>query len=165
MRKLLVFFFCLSILGCSSNQTRTEPANDASVDLAEMEVVSPEHFLVYLNELEITLEQGKPRQLDEQEAAKVNRLSNELRSMLAGVDNIKTMSIDDQHEVFNATQELWATIHEVEPDRVVCRRQHRVGTHMKQTNCQTVTQARNDRNRWREFIRESYSSQWVPPDF
>ena len=171
MRIFLVALLTIILLGCASTQNTTDldamqaNANDQdSVDLGNVQVVNPQYFLSYLDQIQIALGEGKPRELSEREADTVGRLADELREMLAGVENIKAMSPDDQHDVFNTTQQLWATIHEVDHDQVVCRRQHRVGTHMKQTHCRTVRQMRNDRNRYMEFIRESYYSPWTPPE-
>jgi len=168
IRVFAALIFILMLSSCAStspsrSQSAAAPPSQSSVNLSQARVVTPQYFLDYINEMRVAVENGKPRQLDAKEMQRVNRIVGDLRETLTGIESIQDLSSDDKNEVFNATQELWATIHEAQHQQVVCEEAARTGSRIRSTDCRTVRQLSNDRNQYREFMRESIYAQQVPP--
>jgi len=168
IRLFAALTFILMLAACASTPTSSSPSTAApssqsSVNLSEARVVSPEYFLNYINEMRVAVENGKPRQLDAKEIQRVNRIVGELRETLTGIESIQDLSSNDKNQVFNATQELWATIHEAQHQQVVCEEAVRTGSRIRSTDCRTARQLSNDRDQYREFMRSSIYAPQTPP--
>lgn len=72
----------------------------------------------------------------------MHRAQDRIFQMLDGVNEIDQLDADRQAELFNAIEEVKAVIAQNEDDRQVCRREHKLGTTMKQTVCATVAERR-----------------------
>lgn len=163
MRKIIFIGLIALLVGCASGPQSTDSDLPEPVELAEARVVAPEYFLDYIVGVQQAARRGMPRELSEREMEDVDRTVDDLREMLDGVQDVQQLSKERKIEVFNATQELWATIHDAQHDRIICEDAVRVGTRIKSTDCRTSRQLDNDRNQYREFIRESLYAPQVPP--
>lgn len=157
MRFLFLGIIVLAVSACSSTSNRSSSSHTATPAKAEApEVVSPEQYVLFLNELETGLADGQPRQLNDAEMDQVGRMTTRLRGMLAGIDSIEELDTDEQEKVFNLNQELWATVVGNDEEQVICRREHVVGTHFKRTICRTVAEIRGDRGHTDLALRGMY---------
>lgn len=116
------------------------------------EIVEPEAYLAFLDQLRDDIDDGKPRYLTSSEKRRFETLASSLERRLAGVDDIDMLDEDDRRAVFNDSQELWATVVGDERDQVICSRTHRVGTHFRETRCRTLDQIRADQERARSYL-------------
>ncbi|HKL53159.1 MAG TPA: hypothetical protein VJ902_04315 [Wenzhouxiangellaceae bacterium] len=157
MRHTLFFILSLGLLaGCASTSpspSRSGPAAEPAVRAEAPQIVDAQEFLVFLETLEQDLEAGEPRELTRLEKRRVEELSNELRGMLDGVETVDQLNNNAKTEVFNTTQELWATVIGRDEDQVICRREHRVGTNFKTTRCRTVSEIREDQRSAGRYLR------------
>ncbi|GEM_PF-6982057 len=160
MRILVVILTSCLLAACASSP---EPQANNEVAVGEARIVSPDYFLDYIYEIQLAVQDGKPRELSEREMETVNGIVDDLREMLVGVENIQAMESRDKHKIFNATEELWATIHENEYQPVVCEEAARVGSRIKSTDCRSARQLNTDKAQYRNFMRESIYSSLIPP--
>lgn len=79
----------------------------------------------------------EPAELD-----RMHRAQDRIFQMLNGVNDIDQLDADRQAELLNAIEEVKAVIAQNEDDRQICRREHKLGSTMKQTVCATVAERR-----------------------
>lgn len=85
---------------------------------------------------------GSYARFERTELDRMHRAQDRIFQMLDGVNEIDQLDADRQAELFNAIEEVKAVIAQNEDDRQVCRREHKLGTTMKQTVCATVAERR-----------------------
>ncbi|MEM7052971.1 MAG: hypothetical protein AAF446_00340 [Pseudomonadota bacterium] len=165
MRVVVLAILLIAFLAaCSSTPTghSAEPA-EPRVTIDAPEVVDPQQFLVFLDDLNAKLAVGDPRELTDGEQRRVDRLTANLRSMLSDISDIDSLNEDQQREIFNSTQELWATVIGRDEDQVICRRDHRVGTNFKTTRCRSLEEIREDQRRSRMMLNDVFSRGGLRP--
>ena len=148
-RFFLMLPFALMLSACGSTPDR-QPAEAANSD---SEVVSPAQFLAWLDDLQAGLEDGEPRELNAVDLAEVDALASELRSLLAGVDDISTLNPNQKAMIFNTSEALWGVVSGNESDRVVCRKERQAGTHFKRTRCRSVAELRREDRETQMWLR------------
>lgn len=127
------------------------------------EVVDVPEYREFLAVLEQHVEEGVPRELNEREMQRFQRLNGSLNELLAGVDDINQLSSSERTRVFNLHQELSATVVGRDEDQVICRRQQTVGTHFRVTECRTRAQIAEDRARADMYFNDSFVSPMTGP--
>ena len=150
MNRLFIGLITLSVLTACA----TGGSNVSKNDLPEIEIVSPPEFLALLDDLDARLDQGDPRQLNDIEQRRFDRIVSSLRSELAGVENMSELDSDTQLDLFNSTEELVATVMGRPEDQIICRRSHKVGTNFPETTCKTIAEFREEQDEARRRIRE-----------
>ena len=155
--RILLTLVSVSVLAACATSGGNSTA--AEEELPSLEIVSPPQFLALLEDLDTRLDEGDPRQLNEVEQRRFDRISRSLRMKLSGLDDINQLDEDEQLEVFNSTEELVATVVGRPEDQIICRRVHRVGTNFQETTCKTVAEMREDQDRSRLRLREIIDTQ------
>ena len=151
-RVAVAFLLVLFLAACASSGPR--PEAEAETAEAESEVVSPEQFIVWLNDLEASLEIGEPRALNASEMREVDILAEELRSLLEGVDDIAALNPNQQAMIFNKSQKLWGVVSGQEAEQVVCRRERQAGTNFQRTTCRSVAELRREDRETQMWLRQ-----------
>ncbi len=146
------FFLVLLLAGCAATGPQPEPT--AETAKTESEVVSPEQFIAWLNDLEDGLEIGEPRALNASEMREVDILADELRGLLEGVDDIAALNPNQQAMIFNKSQQLWGVVSGQEAEQVVCRRERQAGTHFQRTTCRSVAELRREDRETQMWLRQ-----------
>jgi len=141
------------LAGCA---TSSEPRYQA-------EVVDVAEYREFLADLQEHLERGKPRELNEREMRRYERLNRNLNEMLAGIEDISELDADQQRRVFNLHEDLTATVAGRDEDQVICRREQTVGTHFRVTQCRTRGQIREDQARFQNYFNDSFVSPMTGP--
>ena len=142
------------LAACASSTTSRAPAPAAepAVSADAPRILETDEFLVFLDTLEADLANGEPRELTDLEMRRVGGLSDELRSLLEGVESVDQLNNNQQTTIYNKTQELWSAVVGRDEDQVICRREHRVGTNFKSTRCRTVQQIREDQRQASRYL-------------
>jgi TolA-binding protein len=140
--------------GSSAPSSRTAASTESQdLQTEAPRIVSTAEFLSFLDTLETDIGNGEPREMTRLEKRRVGELSDELRGMLAGVDQVDQLNSNLQTQIYNKTQELWTAVIGRAEDQVVCRREHRVGTNFKTTRCRTIEQIREDQRTADQYLR------------
>lgn len=126
----------------------------ATVSYPVPEIVSVPEYREYLDYLRSQIDEGVPRELNDQEMAHFRRLSRTLNGLLADVGHIDELEYDDKIRVFNLNEELHAVVIGRDEDQVVCKRQRTVGTNFRTTTCRTLSDVRREREGAARWIRE-----------
>lgn len=96
----------------------------------------PADYLAWQSEIESELADGNPRELDEEEWQKFRDLRAQSHEILGEHESMAALSEDERMAIFNLHEELTALVVEDEgPPPVVCRWEHRVGSHLRQRVC------------------------------
>ncbi|MEM1080188.1 MAG: hypothetical protein AAGH65_01270 [Pseudomonadota bacterium] len=154
IKSAVSLFLLLMLTACASTDDGTAPIE---VDPEAPEIIDPQEFLEFLDDLNAGLTIGDPRDLNEIEQRLFDRLYRELHSLLNEVDTVDALPENEQMMVFNSTQELWATVVGREEDQVICRREHRVGTNFKRTTCMTVAELEARQRDVRKYLNQVWN--------
>ncbi len=126
--------------GQSDNRRTVSPADPLAMPVPE--------FLIEQRDLRTGLERGLPRQLDDQEWDRLNRIHATFDRILADVTDINQVSADDRRLLYHLHAEVRSMVHGEHGD-IVCHRTHRTGTrHGAMNYCM-------ERERWDEGRREA----------
>ena len=70
-----------------------------------------------------------------------------METVLAGVDSIQSLDIDDRTQLFNDQELVNTVLTKARADsRTICRKEVRTGSHRLNQNCRTVAEIRRDRD-------------------
>lgn len=130
--------------------------------IAAPERVSVAEYLEFLDSLAASLSANEPRELNTMEVESYRRVDAALRAQLEGVENIDELSTDRQARVFNLHEELQAIVIGDPKNRVICRREHTVGTHFRQTTCMTVREFESYQEQTRNILRNMFAPGPMP---
>lgn len=162
------FALLLAISLCAACATEPAQRPATSVDTAPgavtpgPEVVGIAEYLEFLDTLAVAISNEEPRALNARELEIYRRVDRDLRRELDGVDDIAELHRDRQLRVYNLHQELQGVIIGDSRNRVICRREHRVGTHFRTTTCMTVQQFEELQHRNRDWLRSVFRTGPMP---
>lgn len=121
-------------------------ANDGTI------VTAPE-YLDYLDQIDEGLKEGKPKPLSEREQAMFDEAAHSIRGLLAGKESIADLSSDEAIALFNSQETIKAVLSGREEERLMCTREHRVGTNFRQKRCVTLDTQRQEREASQRIFR------------
>ncbi|MDX1625555.1 MAG: hypothetical protein R3323_03480 [Wenzhouxiangellaceae bacterium] len=149
-----------ALTACSSTTTRSSSSTAATdAPTKAPEVLSVDQYLVFLDELESGLAEGEPRKLNSHEEREFDRLARQMRGILTSTESIDGLTEERKARVYNLNQEIWATVVGKEENKVICRREHTVGTHFKRTTCRTVAEIREEQRLTETALQGMYGPQ------
>ncbi|RTE85582.1 MULTISPECIES: hypothetical protein [Gammaproteobacteria] len=125
---LILTFAAVAAVGCASS------SNESSISPT---TVSVPEYRTFLNELDVAVQQGVPREMEEDEINQVNALTSGIRRILEGHESIDTVSEMDRTRVFNMHENLQAVLLGDRASQVICRSERSTGTNFKTTSCMT----------------------------
>jgi hypothetical protein len=116
---------------------------------------SVEDYIAYHRDLREGLASGMYGEITEHDARIFNEAQGTIFDHVTGIDSLADLSDDARLEVFNAQETINALIRGNMADRMVCRRQHSVGSHRQQVRCSTAQELEDQRRELehaRQFI-------------
>lgn len=122
-------------------------------DTPRPEIDSLPEYREFLVELQGHIEQGAPRQLSPREMQKFTCLNNDLRSLIADTDDFYDLSESDRVQLVNMHEEMWVTVAGRDEEQIICRREHTMGTHFRETRCRTIAEIRASNHEAQSFMR------------
>jgi hypothetical protein len=151
------------LLCCGSATTALASSNDGikpayftqSPTLSNM---SAADFLAFHDQVAKTLTQRSYAFVDERAREKIASAQQDLRSALRGVSDIGAIDDDTRRQVFDAHERVVAVLNQAEGNRVVCTKEHQVGSHFPKTLCMTVRERElMERETQRRLLRKGQS--------
>lgn len=136
-----------------SSEPTAEPVSAEEIREGATQIVSAAEFIEFLDGLEMDLEKGVPRELGVFERRRVHQMSNELRDLLDGVESIDHLNNNQKIAIYNTTQNLWAAVIGRDDDRLICHREHQVGSHFKRTRCRSLGEIRREQRESYQYLR------------
>jgi len=122
-----------TLAACAGNQLTT----------VDRQVVTVPEFLSYIEGLTEEVKAADEDEFSEEQVSKAKNINTELHSMLDEVDDIEQLEDDKRDEVFDLSEEFYATIFpERNATRTVCRQEAPTGSRITETRCATI----KDRN-------------------
>lgn len=94
---------------------------------------------------------GKYSRFRPEASAKLERAQHTIFELLGADADVSALDKDHKVELFNAVEVVRAVISDNDDDRLVCERERRLGSHMRQTQCATVAERRELREGARDF--------------
>lgn len=122
-------------------------------------IVSAREYLEYLDEVREGLKDGKPKPLSDREQGMFDEALQSIRGLLAGKESIEDLSSDEAVALFNSQETIKAVLSGQEEERLLCAREHRVGTNFRQKRCVTLDTQRQEREASQRIFRN------LPADF
>jgi hypothetical protein len=120
--------------------------------------MSASDFLTFHERLAKSLTQRSYAHVDEQARAKIASAQQELRVALRDVDDIAAIDDDTRRQVFDAHERVVAVLNQAEGSRVVCTKEHQIGSHFPKTLCMTVRERElMERETQRRMLRKGQS--------
>lgn len=148
----------LMLAACAGNgQAREEPAADVRA-----EKVSVPEYREFLVDLREAVSEGIPREFNQREMDRFNRLDSRLTGLLDGVDSVDELSRDERLALFNTHEELQALMSGRQDDQIICRRERTVGTHFQTEKCYTRREWREASEDSRRFIEDHMKAPVLP---
>lgn len=119
-------------------------------DPVAYEAKEPRDFPAQVAAIEAGMRDGGPfARLEPRKQARVRRLLADMADILADVDSVERLSQRDVAKLFNAQEEANALLTgRPMNERMVCKREHKLGTNLNHMNCQVV--AERDQRRLRD---------------
>lgn len=154
---LLTIALALLLAACAPYETRPAQTLD-------MKTLSIPEYREFLTELTAAIAQGEPRELNAREKDRFQRITGRLDRVLASHQSVDEMDHDTQTQLFNLHNELEAVVVGRDEDQLLCRREHRVGTNFRVTECKTVSQWREEQDIAQRHLRGAYMSHLAPPE-
>lgn len=156
---LLVFGGCASS-GGADNRAQASAEQDEEF---EVEKVSIPEYREFLGNLRDSLSEGEPRQFNEREVDKFNRLYSKLLNIMEGHETPDTMNANQRQELFNTHEELQALVAGDRDNQVICNRRHQVGSNFKKTSCYTRQEWREAKEDSQNFMRHQFRGPTAGP--
>ena len=153
---LLATIFCVACAGGQQNQRQASEHQELSPEpvAGAPEQVEVADYLEFLEELRASVESNEFRDFSQREVRSFQRLEQELRDELTGVERIDELGERSKLRVFNLHEELQGVVIGDPDNVVICRRQHRVGTNFRDTTCISASDFRRDQDASREQLRQ-----------
>ena len=162
--RIAPFFAILAVASllsaCAGNETRTTTSAPAT---SNIERVSVADYRVFLADLRETIQAGEPREFNNNEMRRYQRIDNRLNALLENYQSIDEMSQDERRELFNLHEDLQALVIGRDEDQVICRRQQTVGTHFRNETCRTRSEWREEQEEGRRLMRNMFSREAIDP--
>jgi|SRR5690554_63859 len=116
-------------------------------------VATVPEFLEYLDEIREGLKEGKPKPLSEREQRMFDEADQSIRGLLNGKESIHDLSSDEAIALYNSQETLKAVLSGQEEERLLCAREHRVGSNFRQTRCVSLDTQREEREASQRIFR------------
>lgn len=111
-----------------------------------------EEFLAFQEQLHADLQDGKYGRIGKKDMKLVEDSQATLQRLLSSVASVDDLTAKEKVAVFNAQEAIKAVLVENDRDRVICKREHTVGTNRKVTRCYTPAEAEMLRQRSSDAI-------------
>ncbi|RUO33507.1 hypothetical protein [Aliidiomarina sanyensis] len=157
LRGLLVAIAALVLAGCNTTGNQV-----ASSTVLTPERVSIPEYLVFLDELEGSISEGEPRELNERELDQFKYLKGRLVTLIGDREDIEQMERYEQERLFNLHQRLQTVVIGDPSQQVICRREQSIGSNLRQTRCMTRAQADAERDYASRFFNDMVDSGMTP---
>lgn len=112
----------------------------------------------FLTSLDQAIEQNEPRELNEDERERFDRISDRIETLLDEHDAMDELDQDQRRQFVNLHSELQSVVIGKDEDQILCRRQKQVGTHFRTTKCRRVSEWREMQQDAQDFLHRSYRS-------
>ena len=83
---------------------------------------------------------GKYSRFKPEAMARLTKAQEKVFRLLDGQQSVEHLNMNQKVELFNALEEVKAVLSDNDQDRLICRRETKVGTTIKETRCATVAQ-------------------------
>lgn len=111
-----------------------------------------EQYLTYLDELRAGFSQEKPKPLSPSEWKVFDKSEQAIRRATAGKTDFNELSARELTQVVNARRDIVALIEGTADERMVCRRESRVGTRIQRTTCISRAQYEAERQAAQDMV-------------
>lgn len=138
----------IMLFGCASSGEQTASVTPQTVSIAE--------YTAFLEHLDDSIEEGKPRQLNDDEKRQYTSLSTTLKNMLSGHETMDTVPSNDVQRVANLHQRLQAVVMGTNAGQVICRSERSTGTNFKRTACMTRADWEQQQRDVENFFRQGH---------
>lgn len=115
--------------------------------------VGVSEFLDAIASVRADLEKGDPRHLSTHEWELWDKAAEKMHQILQGKETVEELNQDERVALHNAQEQLNAILTGDEDERVVCRRERRLGTNIRRGICVTVAELREQREAGQAAIR------------
>ncbi|MCB1553640.1 MAG: hypothetical protein KDJ14_07490 [Xanthomonadales bacterium] len=139
------------------------PLSLAAKGAPESLVFDPQVFETQRQELEEAVRRSdRYAEIRSSERSRVFDALAAMSVLLADVESIDELAMEQRVEVFNLQEEINTILtRAAESSRLVCERQTRTGSHMTRTQCQTVADRKATRERGQELLRDATRRQLI----
>ncbi len=97
---------------------------------------------------------GEYSRYSEADIAKMKRAQDSVFSMLSGVDSLDQLNLDQKTSLSNSLDVIKATLLSDEGNRLICRRERKIGTNIVAKRCETVAERNARAKEAQEQMRE-----------
>ncbi len=120
----------------------------AMADDMRIETTSVSAIIENLDVIDAALAGSDPRLagLDEKDRLDLARHKQQVRDLLAGKQTLDELHMRDRVAAFNALEVIHGIVTGEHEERVICRREHKLGSNRPQTNCMTAKEREQARN-------------------
>lgn len=150
-RTLAIVLAACLVTACASGPSERPSARNTVTPGPQK--VGVTEYLAFLDTLAESIRKDEPRPLTDLELDVYHRVDRNLRLRLDDVEDIVELPQADQVKIFNLHQQLEAVIIGDSKNRVICRREQRVGTHFRTTTCMTVQEFEDLQHLSQEWLR------------
>lgn len=149
-------FIATTLLAVALTLGAAAPVFAASVDgstAPKLSNMSVDEFLAFHTKLSRDLTTRKYDYVNSRNRERIAKQQEQIRGVLAGHQSMSELDDADRTAVFNAHESVVAILNDAELDKVTCRRQHKMGSHLPTTVCQS--------ERERRMLQDESRDQWV----
>jgi hypothetical protein len=134
-------FFSLIVALLAASPAAFADAQTAPV----VQNMSVKEFLKFHDDVAKRLEKKEFARVSDTARDKIATAQSKIRQALSGKQNMDELSDIERVTVFNAHEVVVAEWNEAEDERLICRRQNKVGSHRPETVCKTVAEIEAER--------------------
>lgn len=115
---------------------------------ARVETTSVPAIIENLHSIDTALAANDPRlaALSEKDKQDLAKHKEKVRSLLSGKQTLDELQSRDRIAAFNSLEAIHGIVSGNREDRVICRREHKLGSNRPQTNCMTAKEREEARN-------------------
>lgn len=120
----------------------------AAEDGTRVETTSVPAILENLDGIDAALASGDPRlaELSEKDRQDLAKHEQHVRNLLAGKQTLDELQMRDRVAAFNALEVIHGIVTGERENRMICRREHKLGSNRPQTNCMTAREREQARD-------------------
>lgn len=168
MIRAITIALAAGLLGaCATTGERPAAGADADAEAPSVvdEIVTIEEFLAQHEYIRAGLQDESFGEFSDADIATIEAKQDELRDLLADVDAIEQLDVDDRIRVHNAQEAINGILARSVQDTPICRREHTLGSHRPRTVCMTPRQRSEFAAASRAFLQWTSKSTLRSEDF
>jgi hypothetical protein len=129
--------------------TAPASADSAGIQAPRVSNMTVTEFLAFHHKLAAKLDSRPYEHVDNEQRREVADAQGDIKRLLEGKSSMDELTEAERASLFNAHERVVAVMNDAELDRMICKREQKIGSHRGELVCRTQRQIRDEREAYR----------------